>query len=449
MAEYKRVPHVIIVGAGFAGLEAARALRRAPVRVTLIDQRNHHLFQPLLYQLATAGLQASDIAAPIRQILRGQGNATVLLGRVRAVDLAARQVQLSDRALGYDYLVVAAGATSDYFGNPRWARHAPGLKSVEDALEIQGRVLLAYEAAERETDPEARRAWLTFAVVGAGPTGVELAGALGEIAHRTLARDFRHFDPQEARVLLIDSGDRVLATLPEGLSARAQRQLESLGVEVRTAARVLDIDAGGVLLPEGRVAARTVIWAAGVRGAPLGAALGVPTDRHGRVTVQPDLSLPGHPEAFVAGDLACVVQDGQPVPGVAPAALQMGRHVARAILARVDGAATRPFRYLDKGTLATIGRARGVAQFGRLCFSGIAAWWLWLAVHIFFLIGFRNRFAVLAEWTWAYWTYNRSNRVILRHAFPWTPGEQPSLGHLLHTGGGEPPPAPPDDPFLP
>ncbi|MFH1465701.1 MAG: NAD(P)/FAD-dependent oxidoreductase [Pseudomonadota bacterium] len=448
MPEFTRVPHVLIVGAGFAGLYAARALARQPVRVTVMDQRNHHLFQPLLYQLATAGLQPSDIAAPTRQILRGMPNVTVLMGRARAVDLQARQVHLSERSLGYDYLVVAAGATHDYFGHPEWARHAPGLKSIEDALEIQGRVLLAYEAAERETDPERRRAWLTFVVVGAGPTGVELAGALGEIAHRTLARDFKNFDPRETRVVLLDGGDRVLGTFPEDLSAKARRQLESLGVEVRTGALVRDIDEHGVTLQDGRLDARTVIWAAGVRGSPLGEALGAPVDRRGRVKVAPDLSLPGHPEVFVVGDLACLEQDGQPIPGVAPAAIQMGRWAAHNILRRVAGEASAPFRYLDKGSLATIGRARGVARFGQLAFSGIVAWWLWLAIHIFFLIGFRNRFVVMLEWTWAYWTFDRSNRVILRQSFPWMPGSEPSLGQLIADRGDEEEPVP-EGPFLP
>jgi NADH dehydrogenase len=448
MPEFARVPHVLILGAGFAGLYAARALAHRPVRVTLLDQRNHHLFQPLLYQLATAGLQPSDIAAPIRQILRGMPNVTVLLGRARAVDLTARQVHLSERSIGYDHLIVATGATHDYFGHPEWARHAPGLKSVEDALEIQGRVLLAYEAAERETDPERRRAWLTFVVVGAGPTGVELAGALGEIAHRTLARDFRNFDPRETRVVLLDGSDRVLSTLPQDLSARARRQLETLGVEVRTGARVEAIDEHGVTLQDGRIEARTTLWAAGVRGSPLGAGLGAPVDRRGRVKVEPDLSLPGHPEVSVVGDLALLEQDGQPVPGVAPAAIQMGKHAAQNVLRRVAGQPGEPFRYLDKGSLATIGRARGVARFGRLGFSGFVAWWLWLAVHIFFLIGFRNRFMVLLEWTWAYWTYNRSNRVILRPAFPWMPGGQPSLGRLI-ADRGEPEAPVPEGRFMP
>jgi NADH dehydrogenase len=430
MPEFKRVPHVVIVGGGFAGLYAAQSLRNAPVRITLIDRRNHHLFQPLLYQLATAGLQPSDIAAPIRKILRDQRNLTVLMGKVREIDPRAREVRLSDRCIGYDYLLVASGAKHDYFGHLEWERHAPGLKSIEDALEIQSRVLLAYEAAERETDAERRREWLTFVVVGAGPTGVELAGALGEIAHRTLARDFRNFDSRETRVVLLDGSPRVLGTFREDLSDKAVAQLNSLGVEVRTGARVVDIDEHGVQLEGDRIQSRTVLWAAGVRGSRLGASLGAPLNRRGQVLVQPDLSIPDHPEVFVAGDLAaCELEDGSLVPGVAPAAIQMGRHVARNILRLADGGASERFEYLDKGSLATIGRARGVAQFGKWGFSGIVAWWLWLVVHIFFLIGFRNRLVVMMEWTWAYWTYARSNRVILGRS--WVYSAERSLGRLM------------------
>ncbi len=430
MTEFQRVPHVVIVGGGFAGLYAARGLRDAPVRVTLIDKRNHHLFQPLLYQLATAGLQASDIAAPIRRILRDQENLTVLMGKVRDIDVASRTVRLSDRNIGYDYLLVATGAKSDYFGHPEWERWAPGLKSIEDALEIQSRVLLAYEAAERETDPEKRREWLTLVVVGAGPTGVELAGALGEIAHRTLARDFRNFDPRETRVVLVDGADRVLTPFSPALSEKAADQLRSLGVELRTDARVRNIHEHGVELEDGRIAARTVLWAAGVRGQRLGACLGPAPDRRGRVPVQPDLSVEGHPEVFVAGDLAAFTQeDGSLVPGVAPGAIQMGKHVAHNIQRLACHKPTEPFRYVDKGSLATIGRARGVAQFGDKGFSGIVAWWLWLVIHIFFLIGFRNRLVVMMEWTWAYWTYARSNRVILGRS--WVYSAERSLGRLL------------------
>jgi NADH dehydrogenase len=444
MPEFHRIPHVVIVGGGFAGLYAARSLAHAPVRVTLIDRRNHHLFQPLLYQLATAGLQPSDIAAPIRKILRDQKNLTVLMGKVREIDPTTRAVRLSDRSMSYDHLLVATGAKSDYFGHNEWERHAPGLKSIEDALEIQSRVLLAYEAAERETDAERRREWLTFVVVGAGPTGVELAGALGEIAHRTLARDFRNFDPRETRVVLLDGSPTILGTFRPELCQKATQQLNTLGVEVRTGARVVDIDEHGVQLEDDRIPARTVLWAAGVRGSRLGASLGVPLSRRGQVIVQPDLSIPGHPEVFVAGDLAALEQeDGTLVPGVAPAAIQMGKHVAHNILRRAEGRATEPFRYVDKGSLATIGRARGVAQFGKWSFSGIVAWWLWLVVHIFFLIGFRNRVVVMMEWTWAYWTYSRSNRVILGRS--WVYSAERSIGRLLneHSQPHE------DDPYLP
>jgi len=444
MPEFQRIPHVVIVGGGFAGLYAARNLRNAPVRITLIDRRNHHVFQPLLYQLATAGLQPSDIAAPIRKILRDQENLTVLMGKVREIDPEDRTVRLSDRCIGYDYLLVATGAKHDYFGHNEWERHAPGLKSIEDALEIQSRVLLAYEAAERELEPERRRQWLTFVVVGAGPTGVELAGALGEIAHRTLARDFRNFDPRETRVVLVDGSPRILGAFSEDLSNKAVKQLATLGVEVRTDARVMNIDEHGVTLAGDHIPSRTVVWAAGVRGSRLGASLGVPLNRRGQVLVEPDLSIPGRPQVFVAGDLAALEQeDGTLVPGVAPGAIQMGKHVAHNIQRMASGEASKPFRYVDKGSLATIGRARGVAQFGKWSFTGIVAWWLWLVVHIFFLIGFRNRLVVMMEWTWAYWTYSRSNRVILGRS--WVYSAERSLGRLL-ADSGEPDDG---DPYMP
>jgi len=414
----QRVPHVVIVGGGFGGLYAARALRRAHVRITLIDKRNHHLFQPLLYQVATAGLNASDIAAPIRRILRGQKNVTVLMGQVTDVDVDGRLVRMDGRELSYDHLIVATGATHAYFGHSEWADHAPGLKSLEDAQEVRRRVLLAYEHAEAETDPERRREWLTFVVVGAGPTGVELAGALGEIAHRTLAQDFKNVDTREAHILLLDAGDRILGTYPEELSQSAVTQLETLGVEVRTGARVIGIDETGIECEDRHIAARTVLWAAGVKASPLGAGLGAPLDRAGRVLVETDLTIPGHDDVYVVGDLAALEQDSDWIPGVAPAAIQQGNYAAAAILRRIEGQDVEPFRYKDKGALATIGRARGVAQFGKMRFSGVIAWWLWLAVHIFFLIGFRNRFVVMFEWSWAYWTWQRSNRVILQRAMP-------------------------------
>ena len=414
----QRVPHVVIVGGGFGGLYAARALRRAPVRITLIDKRNHHLFQPLLYQVATAGLNASDIAAPIRRILRGQENVTVLMSRVTEVDVEGKRIHMDGRELSYDHLVVATGATHAYFGHPEWSDHAPGLKTLEDAHEIRRRVLLAYEHAEAEPDVEKRREWLTFVVVGAGPTGVELAGALGEIAHRTLSLDFKNVDTREAHILLLDAGERILGAYPPELSASAVEQLDTLGVEVRTGARVVGIDETGIECEDRRIAARTVLWAAGVKASRLAASLEAPLDRAGRVLVAPDLTVPGRDDVYVIGDLAALEQDGQWIPGVAPAAIQEGLYTADAILRRIQGRSVEPFRYKDKGSLATIGRARGVALFGKTKFTGIVAWWLWLAVHIFFLIGFRNRFVVMFEWSWAYWTWQRSNRVILQRAMP-------------------------------
>ncbi|TAH39770.1 MAG: NAD(P)/FAD-dependent oxidoreductase [Planctomycetota bacterium] len=407
-------PRVVVLGGGFGGLTAARALRRARVQVTLLDRRNHHLFQPMLYQVATAALAAPDIAMPIRKVLRRQRNATVLLAEARAVDLARRQVLLYDGALGYDFLVIATGVTHSYFGHEEWAEHAPGLKDLADAFRVRARVLLAFEAAEREPEAQRRRDWLRFVIIGGGPTGVELAGALAEIARKTLARDFRNFDPRSAEVLLLEGGGRILPSYPPELSASAVRQLEELGAAVRTGAAVVNVDADGVELRGGeRIAARTVLWAAGVQAAPLTRGLGAPLDRSGRVLVLPDLTVPGHPQAFVIGDAAALEQDGRPVPGVAPAAMQMGAHAAASIERVLAGKPSLPFRYRDKGALATIGRRRAVAHFGRYRFSGFLAWTLWLLVHIFFLIGFRNRFVVLFEWAWAYLTYQRSARVIL------------------------------------
>jgi len=404
----------VIVGGGFAGLWAARGLARAPVRITLIDRGNHHLFQPLLYQVATAGLSAPDIAAPLRHILRRQRNATVLMGEAVAADAAAKRIALADgSALDFDFALLATGATHAYFGHDEWAPHAPGLKTLDDALEIRRRVLTAFERAEAEPDPAARDAWLTFAVVGGGPTGVELAGTLAEIARHTLHDEFRRIDSRRARVLLLEAGPRVLATFPEALAAKARAQLERLGVEVRAGVPVSAIDAYGVRLGEERIAARTVLWAAGVAASALARTLGVPLDRAGRVPVDPDLSVPGHPDVFVAGDLAILQVDGKPVPGVAPAAKQMGAHVAAAIRARLAGRATRPFRYRDYGNLATIGRRAAVVDLRGLRFSGFAAWAFWLAAHIFFLIGFRNRLVVLLDWAVAYWTYQRNARIVL------------------------------------
>ncbi|MCM5680222.1 NAD(P)/FAD-dependent oxidoreductase [Schlegelella sp. S2-27] len=428
-------PRVVIVGCGFGGLEATRALARTDVDITLIDRTNHHLFQPLLYQVATAGLAAPAISAPIRHILRRQmqrGQLTVLLGDVTGIDAQRREVQLDDGAcIRYDHLIVAAGATHSYFGRDEWARHAPGLKTLADAFELRNRVLKAFERAERY--PEQREHWLTFAVIGAGPTGVEMAGTMAEIAHHTLHDEFRHIDSRQARVVLIEGADRVLGAFPPDLSRRAQEQLEKLGVEVRTGCRVTHIDAQGVTAQmQGQDApyvlpARTVVWAAGVAASPLGQALqastGVALDRAGRVVVEPDLSLAGHPEIQVIGDLAAAKShpkrgEPTPVPGVSPGAKQMGRHAAANLVRRLRGEATRPFRYIDYGSLATIGRKAAVAQvdvplIGNLRFSGYFAWVFWLFVHIYFLIGFRNRLMVLMDWGWAYWTFQRHARVVV------------------------------------
>ena len=404
--------HVVILGAGFGGLYAARALRRAPVRITLIDRRNHHLFQPLLYQIATAALSPSEIAAPIRSILRRQKNTTVILSEARSIDSRRKVVILSDGEIPYDFLIVATGATHSYFGHDEWVKHAPGLKSIEDALEIRRRVLLAYEAAELEPDPERRREWLTTVIVGAGPTGVELAGALAEISRHSLAHDFRNIDPTQARILLLEGLPRVLPSYPPVLSAKAEQQLARLGVEVRTGASVRHIDEHGVSLDDERIAAGTVLWCAGVAASPLARSLGVPLDRAGRVLVRPDLTLPGRDDAFVIGDLAAVEQDGKWVPGVAPAAVQEGRHAARNIVRSLRGEAYAPFRYADKGSLAIIGRFAAVAHLMGLKLSGPIAWLAWLAIHIFFLIGFRNRFIVMFNWAYSYLTFRRGARLI-------------------------------------
>ncbi|KRA17316.1 NAD(P)/FAD-dependent oxidoreductase [Lysobacter sp. Root604] len=410
----KRVAHIVIVGGGFGGLWTTRALTSADVRITLIDRRNHHLFQPLLYQVATAGLSSPDIAAPLRHILRGQRNVEVRLGEVVGLDAAAREVELADGdRIGYDMLLLASGASHAYFGHDDWAQDAPGLKTLDDALHIRRRLLLAFERAEAAQDEAERAAWLSFAVVGGGPTGVELAGTLAEIARKTLRREFRRIDPAQAKVRLIEAGPRVLSSFPEELSEKARKQLQKLGVEVVTGTPVNAIDEHGYTLGDTVVPARTVIWAAGVAASKLGALLDAPRDRAGRVQVQPDLSVPGHPEIFVAGDLASVQQDGKPVPGVAPAAKQMGAYVARAILDRLAGRPTAPFRYKDYGNLATIGRMAAVVDVHGFKLSGLLAWWFWLAAHVFFLIGFRNRVIVLINWAWAYWSYQRHARIIL------------------------------------
>ena len=369
---------------------------------------------PCASPCSTAGLSAPNIAAPLRQILRRQKNVTVLLGEVAGIDPGDQRVRLADgRALAFDHLLLASGATHAYFGHDDWAPHAPGLKTLDDALGIRRRILTAFERAEAEDDPAKRDAWLTFAIVGGGPTGVELAGTLAEIARHTLRGEFRRVDPRKARVLLLEAGPRVLASFPESLSEKARAQLQKLGVEVRTGVPVAALDDAGVQLGDTRIAARTVLWAAGVAASPLARDLGVPLDRAGRVLVEPDLSVPGHPSIFVAGDLAAIQCDGKPVPGGAPAATQMGRHDARAILARLRGSTPAPFRYRDFGNLATIGRMAAVVDLHGLKFSGLLAWWFWLAAHVFFLIGFRNRLVVLIDWAQAYWSYQRSARIIL------------------------------------
>jgi NADH:ubiquinone reductase (H+-translocating) len=407
------LPHIVILGAGFAGIYCAKALRRAAARITVVDVRNFHLFQPLLYQVATASLSPADVASPIRTILRGQANTQVWMADATAIDAASRTVQLRDGEIRYDYLVLATGATHAYFGHPEWAPIAPGLKTINDATEIRRRFLLAFEAAEREADPLARRSLLTFVIVGAGPTGVELAGAMAEIVRDVLPRDFRAIDTATARILLLEGSDRVLPSYDPRLSRQARRQLVRLGVEVRTTALVTEMKPGLVCIGAEEIAAANVFWAAGVAASPLGAQLGVPVDRAGRVRVAPDCSVPGHPEIFVIGDLASIDQpNGEPVPGVAPAAIQMGRHTASNLRRLLAGQPTRPFRYFDKGSLATIGRAAAVAEVGRLRLSGFIAWFFWVFVHIMYLIGFRNRVLVLIQWAWAYLTYQRGIRLI-------------------------------------
>lgn len=406
-------PRVVVIGSGFGGLYAVKALAREPVDITILDRRNYHLFQPLLYQVATAALNPADIATPVRSILRHQKNVTVMLAEAEAVDTKNRIVKMADGELAYDYLIVATGATHSYFAHPEWERTAPSLKTIEDALEIRRRVLLAFEAAERETDPTAQAAWLTFVIVGAGPTGVELAGALSEIARHTMLRDFRRIDPRSTRVILVEGKDYVLPTYPADLSLKARRQLEKLGVEVITGAVVTAVGGHEVRIGERSVASRTVLWAAGVQGSALARSLDAALDKAGRVLVQPDLTLPGHPEVFVIGDLASLKQrNGQPVPGVAPAAMQQGRHTAANISRAIEGQPLRAFQYNDKGSLATIGRAAAIADLGRVHMSGFLAWMAWLMIHIFFLIGFRNRFLVITQWAWAYLTYQRGARLI-------------------------------------
>ena len=413
---------VVIIGGGFGGLYVAKALGRAPVSVAVVDRRNFHLFQPLLYQVATGGLSPGEIASPLRVVLRNNRNTEVLLGEVIDLDVANRRVILQDGEIPYDTLIVATGATHHYFGNDQWEAVAPGLKTIENATEIRSRLLLAFERAERERDPAERRAWLNFVIVGAGPTGVELAGALGEIANDTLRRDFRHIDPRDAAILLVEGEPRVLPTFPPDLSAKAERQLIALGVRSLTSARVTAIDADGVTVTvngrEERIATHTVLWAAGVRASRLGKVLaeraGAQLDRAGRVIVEPDLSIPGHPAIFVIGDLASFThQGGKPLPGVAPVAMQQGRYVARLIQRRLAGRGTpAPFHYFNKGNLATVGRNRAVAEFGRLHIAGFPAWFTWVFVHLMYLVEFDNRLLVFTEWVYNYVTRNRGARLI-------------------------------------
>lgn len=406
-------PRVVIVGAGFGGLAAARALAGAPVSVTVVDRRNHHLFQPLLYQVATAALSPGDIAYPIRSALRHQSNAHVLLADVVGIDVSRREVALADGRLVYDFLVLAVGAGDAYFGHDAWQKDAPGLKTLEDALDIRRRILLAFEKAERETDPAARRDLLTFVIVGGGATGVELAGAIADISRHVIVGDFRAIDPREARIVLVEAGPRILPAFLPASSDSAAATLRKLGVEVRVGVPVTAVDAGGVSVGSECLGARTVLWAAGVAASPLARSLGVRLDRAGRVTVEPDLSISGHPEVFVVGDLAVYMhQTGRPLPGLSPVAMQEGRTAAHNILLTLGGRPRRRFHYIDKGTMAVIGRSEAVAEIAGLRFSGLVAWLLWCFVHIFYLIGFRNRIVVMLEWAWAYFTYQRGARLI-------------------------------------
>ena len=412
---------VVIIGGGFGGLYAAKSLRRSPVRVTLIDRRNFHLFQPLLYQVATGGLSPGEIASPLRHVLRRSRNTDVVLGEVVDIDVANRKVILRDGAVPYDTLIVATGSSHHYFGHDEWEQYAPALKTIEDATEVRSRILLAFEEAEREPDQEARHAWMTFVVVGAGPTGVELAGALGEIANDTLRDDFRHIDPSDARIILIEAGDRVLPVYPPDLSADAERSLIRLSVRTMTQTAVTMVDATGVTVRRNgeskHIAARTVLWAAGVQASPLGRILaertGVTLDRAGRVLVEPDLTIAGHPEILVIGDLANFShQTGKPLPGVAPVAIQEGGYAGSLIRRRLIAEPLRPFHYWDKGNLATIGRAAAVADFGRIHIAGLIAWLVWLFVHLMYLVGFDNRLVVFFKWAYSYMTFNRGARLI-------------------------------------
>ncbi len=417
-------PHVVIVGGGFAGLYTARGLADAPVRITVVDRENHHLFQPMLYQVATAALASSNIASPIRSILSRQPNAEVLMGEVASVQPDARTITLVDGStLNYDYLILATGARHSYFGHDEWEILAPGLKSLEDAEEIRRRILLSFERAERESDPVKRHAHLTFVVIGGGPTGVEVAGALAEIRRHALRRDFRHIDPREATVMLIEGGPRILSSYPAELAERAKYELRRLGVEVREQTMVTEIRQGLIQASGWTIPTQTVVWAAGNVASPIMHSLGTPLDRAGRAIVEPDCSVPGHPELFVLGD-AAAVSDGKggTLPGICPVAIQMGQYTARTIAGDLAGRPRRPFSYWDKGQLAVIGRGHAVADIWKLHFGGFLAWLIWAFVHIFFLIGFRNRVLVMLQWGWSYFTYERGARLI---TWPWSgrPGE--------------------------
>jgi NADH dehydrogenase len=406
-------PKVVIIGAGFGGIQAAMALSRVAVDVIVLDRQNHHCFQPLLYQVATAALSPAEIAWPIRHMLRQQRNATVFMAEVKGVDLAGRSVETSAGPMSYDYLVIATGATHSYFGHDDWAKFAPGLKRIEDATRIRRSILLAFERAELAGNDAERQRLLTFVIVGGGATGVEMAGAIAEIARQTLANDFRRIDPRNSRIILIEAGPRVIPTLPEDLSRYAERALARMGVDVRTSTRVISCDAGGVDVDHGRIDASTIIWAAGVVASPAASWLGAAHDRAGRVLVRPDLSVPDHPEVFVIGDAAAVHEkDGEPVPGVAPAAKQMGDYVGRLIAARLAGESLPAFRYRNLGELATIGRRAAVVKFGRVHLKGFIGWLFWSFAHIYFLIGVRNRFIVAFTWLWDYLTFQRGARLI-------------------------------------
>ena len=420
-----KVPHLVIIGGGFGGLTVARELHRAPIKITLIDRSNHHLFQPLLYQVATAGLSPANIATPIRSILSRQTNIDIMMAEVTGLDIKNKLVFTQTRSVPYDQLVIATGSTYYFFGHDEWKPYTRGLKTLVDATDIRRKILLAFEKAEVEPDPEQKKFLLTFVLVGGGPTGVEMAGSIAELAHQALQSDFSHIDPKMLRIVLIEAGSRILASFPENLALRATERLKSMGVEIQTLTRVQDINAHGVRWNETQIAAHTVIWTAGVVASPAGQWLKAPVDSVGRVRVNPDLTLPGHPEIFVIGDTACVIQDEKPLPGVAPVALQQGKYVAKSILRQLNGRPRlKPFQYFNKGNLATVGRSFAIADFGKFQVSGLFAWLTWLVVHIYYLIGFKNRLLVLIEWAWAYFTFQRGARLIPEVDTANTPKEQ-------------------------